>query len=113
MQGPAFSSVTGTAWPSGRNTCVIPIFLPRIPGLISFSLYVRWREPGRSRSPVPCPPSPVPGVGLLVFLAKRLDLDIYARRKIQLHERVHGLLGRLQDVKQPLVRPDFELLARL
>src|SRR5215467_2911641 len=35
MQGPAFNSVTGTACPSGRNTCDIPIFLPRIPGLIN------------------------------------------------------------------------------
>src|SRR5215471_3294675 len=37
MHGPAFSSVTGTTCPSGRNTCVIPIFLPRIPGLIKTS----------------------------------------------------------------------------
>jgi hypothetical protein len=27
--------VTGTTCPSGRNTCVMPIFLPRIPGVIS------------------------------------------------------------------------------
>jgi hypothetical protein len=27
--------VTGTTWPSALNTCVMPIFLPRIPGLMS------------------------------------------------------------------------------
>src|SRR5687768_6388638 len=32
--GPAFRTVTGTTWPSGRKTWVMPIFLPRIPGLI-------------------------------------------------------------------------------
>ena len=35
---PAFSTVTGTTCPSGRNTCVIPIFLPKIPGLIYDSI---------------------------------------------------------------------------
>src|SRR5437762_3230115 len=30
----ALSRVTGTTCPSGRKICVIPIFLPKIPGLI-------------------------------------------------------------------------------
>src|ERR1039457_4386872 len=45
MHGPAFSSVTGTTCPSGRNNCVIPIFLPRIPGLMSTSLVGQASRP--------------------------------------------------------------------
>src|ERR1039457_364547 len=45
MHGPAFSSVTGTTCPSGRNNCVIPIFLPRIPGLMSTSLVGQAARP--------------------------------------------------------------------
>src|SRR3954462_14735541 len=50
---------------------------------------------------------------LFVLLAKRLDLDVDAGRQIELHQRVDRLRGRLENVDQPLVRPDLELLARL
>src|SRR5580704_10051673 len=43
----------------------------------------------------------------------RLDFDVHASAEIQLHQRVEGLLGGLEDVEQPLVGPDLELLARL
>src|SRR5262245_40267304 len=42
-----------------------------------------------------------------------LDLDVDARRQVQLHERVQRLLRRLEDVEQALVRANLELLARL
>src|SRR5215212_5540486 len=45
--------------------------------------------------------------------AERLDLDIDARGQVELHERVHGLRRRVEDVHQTLVRADLELLARL
>ena len=48
-----------------------------------------------------------------MFLAKRLDLDVDACRQIQLHQRIHGLRRRLEDVDQALVRSDLELLPRL
>src|SRR5271157_644256 len=101
MHGPAFSSVTGTAWPSSRNTCDIPIFLPRIPGLI-----VPLRR-GRA-----CPAPTAPDTSQPSF-PERLDLHIHARRQVELHQRVHRLLRRLQYVQQPFVRPDFKLLPRL
>ena len=34
-QGPTWSTVTGTTFPSSRKTCVIPTFLPKIPGDIT------------------------------------------------------------------------------
>src|SRR6185369_16961873 len=43
----------------------------------------------------------------------QFDLYVYARGKIELHQRVDRLWGRLHDVEQPLVRPHLELLARL
>src|SRR5262249_33948161 len=46
-------------------------------------------------------------------LSLRLDLDVDAGAEIELHERVERLLRRLEDVEEPLVRADLELLARL
>src|SRR3990172_10311114 len=44
----------------------------------------------------------------------KLDLDIDARRQLpHQHQRVHCLRRRLQDVDQPLVRADLELLPRV
>src|SRR5436190_2434390 len=48
-----------------------------------------------------------------MFLAEGLDFDVHAGRQIQLHQRVHRLRRRLEDVDQPLVRAELELLARL
>src|SRR5215510_8471194 len=48
-----------------------------------------------------------------VLLAEGLDLDVDARGKIELHQRVDGLGRRLEDVQQPFVGPDLELLAAL
>src|SRR5688500_5802126 len=42
-----------------------------------------------------------------------LDLDVDTGRQVELHQRVERLLVRLEDVEQPLVRADLELLARL
>jgi hypothetical protein len=46
-----------------------------------------------------------------VFFPKRLDLDIDAGRKIELHQRIDRLLRGLQDIEQALVRADLKLLA--
>jgi hypothetical protein len=40
-----------------------------------------------------------------------LDLNIHAGGEVELHKRVHRLRGRLHDVQQAAMRPDFELLA--
>src|SRR6476661_229812 len=50
---------------------------------------------------------------LLVLFAERLDLDVHACRQVELHQRVHRLRCRFEDVDQPLVRADLELLPRL
>src|SRR5712691_3926892 len=42
-----------------------------------------------------------------------LDLDVDAGRKVELHQRVDGLLRWVVDVDEPLVRADLELLARV
>ena len=40
------------------------------------------------------------------------NLHINSSGQIELHERVHRLLGWFQNVEQAFVRPDFELLSR-
>src|ERR1700689_1330613 len=40
----------------------------------------------------------------------QLDLPVHARRKLELHEGVHGLVRGVQNVHEPLVRADFELV---
>src|SRR5690606_22275036 len=42
-----------------------------------------------------------------------LDLDVHAGGQVELHQRVHGLRGGVDDIEHALVRADFKLLARL
>src|SRR3989337_1985721 len=43
----------------------------------------------------------------------QLNLDVHPGRQVQVHQRVYRLLRRLEDVDQPLVRAQFEMLHRL
>src|SRR5690242_10048663 len=43
----------------------------------------------------------------------QLDFDVDARGEVELHQRVHGLRSRINDVQHSLMRPDLELLAAL
>src|ERR1700759_1357395 len=47
------------------------------------------------------------------FRSLQLDLDVHARRQVELHQRVHGLGSGVDNVEQTLMRPDFELFAAL
>ncbi len=49
---------------------------------------------------------------LFMLFAERFDLYIHSRGQIQLHQRVHRLLRRLENIEEALVGADFELLAR-
>src|SRR5208283_3096642 len=89
----------------------MPTFLPRIPLTAIFV----------SLTPLPGPEFLAPGAyatealsccRLLMLFAERLDLDVNAGGKLELHERVHRLLRRLENVEQALMSSDFELLAR-
>src|ERR1035438_8809023 len=104
VHGPALSRVTGTACPSGRNICVIPIFLPRIPGLIIQILLIHRRdaeyaEEAQRTQNLSCASLRdlcalcVSAVSL--SLPERLNFHIHTRRQIELHQRVYRLLGRL------------------
>src|SRR5215207_6716811 len=106
--GPALITVTGVTVPSSAKICVIPTFLPIIPLTMRASHLRRAgaSPPYRSRRPREGPGR------LFVLLAEGLDLDVHACRKVELHERVDRLGRRVEDVHQPLVRPDLELLAR-
>src|SRR5262245_48761783 len=72
--GPAWMTVTGATEPSSRKSCVIPTLRPIIPSIMFASLP---RTEG-------------------------LDLDVDTRGQVELHQGVHDLGRRLQDVEQPL-----------
>src|SRR5581483_12453731 len=42
-----------------------------------------------------------------------LDLDVHAGGEVELHQRVHRLRGRIDDVEEPAMGADLELLAAL
>src|SRR5688572_31277116 len=48
----------------------------------------------------------------LLSHASQLYFNVHAGRQIELHERVHGLVGGIDDVHQPRMRADLQLLAR-
>src|SRR5689334_21782402 len=77
------STVTGTCSPASVNTRVIPTFCATTPVRI-------WIPP-----------------------ALQLDLDVDAGGQVELHQRVHGLRSRIDDVQKALVRAHLELLAAL
>src|SRR5712691_5520741 len=80
------STVTGTCSPPSVKTRVIPTFCAITPERMFVSCLSRGSE---------------------------LDLDVDAGGEIELHQRVHRLRRRIDDVEQPLVRAHLELLTAL
>src|SRR5688500_4134316 len=78
-------TVTGTVEPSSLKSRVMPSF---------------------------CATRPVRPLVAMIG-ASDLDLDIHAGGEVELHQRVHGLRCGVDDIEQPPMRPDFELLAAL
>src|SRR5881275_215983 len=97
-QGPASSTVTRSTWPSSESkTCVMPSFRPNSPAI---------------RLPLAGHPGPRPDVELRHHVSDELDLNIHTGGEvIEPLQRVHRLRGGLQDVDQPLVGADLEVLA--
>src|ERR1700680_4463007 len=48
-----------------------------------------------------------------MVISSELDLDVDAGGEIELHQRIDGLRGRIDDVEEPLVGAHLELLAAL
>src|SRR5438270_5731621 len=87
-QGPACSTVQGRTSPFSSYSCVIPIFLPKIP------LTIWFLSSSSALADCRC------CLLLLCGLVEGLDLDVHACGKVELHQRVHRLLRRLEDVEQ-------------
>src|SRR3954468_22548537 len=86
-QLPSRSTVTGTCSPASVKTRVIPTF---------------------------CAITPERMCVVLTFLVpydSELDLDVHAGGEVELHQRIHRLRGRINDIEQALVRAHLELLA--
>src|SRR5437868_5444250 len=105
--GSAAMTVAATAEPSGRKCWSMPTLRPRSRG---FAMSGACSPRGVS-SPrcVSVGSVFVSSVVSSSYLCLELDLDVDARGKVQLHERVDRLLRRIVDVDEPLVRPDLEL----
>src|SRR5262245_33396973 len=82
------STVTGTCSPASVKMRVIPIFCAITPERIGVFL-----------RPSIC--------------GSELDLDVDAGGEVELHQRVHGLRRRIDDVEQALMRAHLELFAAL
>src|ERR1700716_1297457 len=80
------STVTGTCSPASVKTRVMPTF---------------------------CAITPERMLIFPISSGSELDLDVDTRGKIELHQRVHRLRRRIDDIEQPLVCAHLELLAAL
>src|SRR5438105_1660831 len=110
MFGSAAMTVAATADPSGRKCWSIPSLRPSISGFpMAGACSPRGVSSLRGASVV----SAVFVSSVISSSCLELDLDVDARRKVELHERVDGLLRRVVDVDEPLVGPDLELVARV
>src|SRR5690606_41609073 len=85
--GVASIRVTGTDWPPSVNTLLMPALRPTIPSEYFFAV--------------------------MSVASGQLDLDVNASRELELHQRVHGLVVGVDDVKHALVRAGFVLVTRI
>src|SRR5205085_8675129 len=98
------STVTGCVAPSSVKMRVMPTLRPTSPIVITSSFgLTRILGPGRRLQ--------LAGTSLMLRLLD-LDLDVDAGGQIELHERVHRLVGRVDDVHQSQMRANLELIAR-
>src|SRR5689334_20967574 len=82
-------TVTGIESPVSVNTRVMPTLRPIIPIVMVLSSY--FSGPGSIDA----------------------DLNFDAGRQVELGQGVHSLLGRVDDLHEPLVRADLILIARV
>src|ERR1700729_3608848 len=93
----------------------LPVWSPTSPDTAFAALPPRgypWRK--RSRSIRSDPPMYKPESCRFGFFARipsvQLDLDVYAGRQLQLHQRVHGLVRGIEDVHEALMGAQLELV---
>src|SRR5258708_20142449 len=95
----ASSTVTGRESPSSVKTRVMPTLRPTNPKVISYPSFKGADCYGSAAKFLRLP-----------FL--QLDLDIDSGRQVELHQRVHRLVGGADDSHQPQVPPHLDLVPR-
>src|SRR5437762_10852324 len=100
-------TVAATTEPSSLKCWSMPTLRPRMSGFAIFGASACVSVVSVVSSVV------VAAFSSLIHTSLELDLDIDARRKVQLHEGVDRLLRWVVDVDEPFVRSDLELLARV
>ena len=81
--------------PPRSEICLIPLYL--------------IRPCGQNRSN----PAPATGRRRLAEPLIKLDLNVHSGRQFKFHQRIYGLVGRIDDIHQSLVRTDFVLIASI
>src|SRR5438045_8824904 len=94
-------TVAATAEPSSLKCWSMPSFRPISTG---FAIAGAAWSVGACSSTFVSSGIPMPSL--------ELDLDVDARRKVELHERVDRLLPRVVDVDEPLVGPHLPVCTR-
>src|SRR6185437_10568816 len=117
-EGPDSAKIAAEAQHAGKNhafcrppneaAALIPRKLPRRPGTLAkttlFASRMSWL---RALTPRKLP------AAIFANKSVQLDLHVHARGKLQLHEGVHGLVGRIEDVHEALVGAQLELIPRV
>src|SRR6266513_4392847 len=103
--------------PSNRRVASYRLFSPEFPLLLPFAfLFFPASQLGsRYWLGLSCWPTTKDRrpTTLFMLFPECFDLHIHSRRKIELHQCVHGLRRWIENIQQTLVRADLELLARL
>ena len=86
-------TVTGTYCPSASKMPVMPTFFPNSALIFLWLCGAKWY--------------------FALPIALDLNFYFYSRRQFELHQRIDGSAVRIQNVDEPLVRADLELLAAL
>src|SRR5947208_1461261 len=109
-------------WPdalrlSNRKAASSRLFSPEflLPLPFFFSCVARTPSPAKNMRSLAPPDSRgrLSPHGLFMFFPESLNLHIHAGGKIELHQRIHGLRRRIENVEQTFVRADLKLFARL
>src|SRR3970282_675760 len=85
--GVASISVTGMDFPSSVNSRRMPALRPTMPNEYFFAV--------------------------MVVASGQLDLHVDARRELELHQRVHGLVVGVDDIEHAFVRAGLVLVTRV
>src|SRR5574340_667817 len=108
--------------PSSVNTRVMPTLRPTSPKLMILLPFYKGADCNWSaiqkiksetaRAAVKCETRTTLHISHFTFHALQLNFHVHAGGQIELHQRIDRLVGGINNIHQPQMRADFELVAR-